>query len=468
MSCLSGALFHVTDLRCQHSLDLKEGPLELPWPSQAEIPTLIRYCLVTAYSSPDWQHILLAMPATRCKPKLISNVPRFVIDLSLSPRERYKGLAEAYRPQLRSLTSLFNGLLADLGIPVLCHQPINRLAGLLLRGVHSPVETAELQGIATSAGIPMYLLVSFNVVLDLLMGCTSGGVRTLERDQSRSQARMVHFRTLDWSMDPLRSVVVQLDFVRTQSAHPTQVLATTITYVGFVGVLTGVREGLSMSLNFRAVHKADTRAAQFRFYLHHLLVLLGRRASISSLLRSYLLPEATGAETPPKSLATISQELTPRHTTAAYLVFSDGVSTVVMEKDYNTAAIRQSSSFIAATNHDADEPECESGSSHAANQMGTNVAKRVEGLEELLDESRDRLECIANKWKATTRRTARQAKKDGSRSLGNVEDNAAVTAAEVVKWISAYPTTNESTHFATVLDPQHGQVIWTRVYAETE
>lgn len=61
----------------------------------------------------------------------------------------------------------------------------------------------------------MYLLVSFNVILDLLMGCSSGGAAV--RDESSvsgtTRTKMVHFRTLDWGMDPLRRVLVQLDYV---------------------------------------------------------------------------------------------------------------------------------------------------------------------------------------------------------------------------------------------------------------
>lgn len=52
---------------------------------------------------------------------------------------------------------------------------------------------------------------------------------------------MLHFRTLDWGMDPLRSVLVQLEFVRSKSEDPEKAIARTVTYAGFVGALTGVR-----------------------------------------------------------------------------------------------------------------------------------------------------------------------------------------------------------------------------------
>ena len=39
----------------------------------------------------------------------------------------------------------------------------------------------------------------------------------------------------------MRSVLVQLEFTRSKSDEPDKVIARTVTYAGFVGVLTGVR-----------------------------------------------------------------------------------------------------------------------------------------------------------------------------------------------------------------------------------
>jgi hypothetical protein len=136
----------------------------------------------------------------------------------------------------------------------------------------------------------MYLLVSFNVILDLLMGCSSGGAAV--RDESSvsgtTRTKMVHFRTLDWGMDPLRRVLVQLDYVLEPQG---EVVASSINYAGFVGVLTGVRKGLSLSLNFRGVHNgSDKLVANAKYYRYLGMVVLGLRPSISSTLRSYLIP----------------------------------------------------------------------------------------------------------------------------------------------------------------------------------
>jgi hypothetical protein len=45
-----------------------------------------------------------------------------------------------------------------------------------------------------------------------------------------------------------------------------------------------------------------------------------------------------------------------------------------------------------------------------------------------------------------------------------IEDSVTITSDEVISWVSAWPTTNECTHFAAVLDPTTGEVIWTKRY----
>ena len=99
-------------------------------------------------------------------------VPVHVIDLSLPPQERCVELAAQYATQIQQLTGLFDDLLGDLGIAVNMHIWIKRAAHLLLRRLHSSEETDEIRGISKTVNVPMYLLVSFNVMLDLWMGCT--------------------------------------------------------------------------------------------------------------------------------------------------------------------------------------------------------------------------------------------------------------------------------------------------------
>jgi hypothetical protein len=159
--------------------------------------------------------------------------PTYTIDLSLPPVQRYVEVAKDFKHNLIELIQLFDEVVLNSGtrIPL---STVKSVAKLFLRRVHSNEQTEELRGISKAIGVEMYLLVSFNTLLDLFMGCTSGGVRVGDDDG----VRMMHFRTLDWAMDVLRKVVVMFEFVERPKG---KIVARTVSYVGFVGVLTGVR-----------------------------------------------------------------------------------------------------------------------------------------------------------------------------------------------------------------------------------
>ncbi|KAL4925509.1 uncharacterized protein BDV17DRAFT_183866 [Aspergillus undulatus] len=219
------------------------------------------------------------------------NPPTHRINLSYPASTRYATLATAYRPQLLSIKSLFDDLVLSLFPPYYLPR-IKWLARHLLRHVYDEEENAEIHGIAEATGIEVYLVVALNVLLDLLMGCTSGAALSSSAEsQERHDAgnRMLHFRTLDWDMPALRHLLLKLDFVADDSPN-SPVLAPSITYVGFVGVLTGVRRGLSVSLNFRPNHDASSWVKQVKYYGGHLVILLGWKRSISSVLRELIIP----------------------------------------------------------------------------------------------------------------------------------------------------------------------------------
>ncbi|KAJ5672811.1 beta subunit of N-acylethanolamine-hydrolyzing acid amidase-domain-containing protein [Penicillium longicatenatum] len=430
-------------------------------------------------------------------------LPVFRINLSLPPTERYVALAMLYRDKMRAMRGMFDELIKSIS-PKIPLQLIHKLAWLCLRKLHSRDETEELRGISRTTDIDMYLLICLNTVLDLLMGCTSGAVRV----RSTSGTKMLHFRTLDWGMDPLRDLIVQLEFV--QDTDPEKVIATSITYVGFVGVLTGVRQDLSVSLNFRPVH--DT-TRNFAFYANHLFVLLGLRQSISSLLRQCILPptsENHGKKSLFSTLADIVANVPGIPTTAAYLVFSDGSSTVTMEKDHQTAVVRSSSSFTVTTNHDQEDgsaPPESVAEAKRKNHIGLSLfSDEMQVMADLIEDSNLRRDCIQSKWnhevekrkaladKLSSRKRSRNlAEPSGSRSslrlrkmreyeqieieaeqkritaLSSEDDSdIAITKSSVVDWLTSVPVLNETTHYATILDPSMGTVAWARRYHTSE
>ncbi|KAL1856848.1 hypothetical protein Daus18300_010611 [Diaporthe australafricana] len=395
-------------------------------------------------------------PTTRSRGVAVDGVPIYTIDLSRPPALRYIDVVSDFRHKIPRLTELFGDVVTMASLPL---KPTTRLAKLLMTRLHSKEQTEELRGISEASGVDMYLLVCMNVLLDLFMGCTSGGARVGMKGAGDSKGtRMLHFRTLDWAMEPLREVVVQLNFVN-ETDGP--VIARSITYVGFVGVLTAVRPGLSMSLNFRPYHNNNhSRVSNFKFNYHRLLVLLGWRTSIAATMRDLLLQSSSGNDDKHvDTLTSIQQRLPSVPSTAAYMTFNDGDRAMVMEKDRVTAHTSTSSSFIVVTNHDAS-----SDSDPAASANDGDSAKLAPtGMVELIEDSHNRKECIESKWKkaaAAFRRRSKNSRRDK-------EDTAvSVTASELIKWVEACPTTNECTHFATIMDPVAGDFVYLRRYLE--
>jgi hypothetical protein len=399
--------------------------------------------------------------------------PIYTIDLSLPPRQRYIEVVRDHRACIRILPCLFDDLIDAVKFP---KRLVHLIARMSLRRVFSKEQTEELRGISETACIPMYLLVAYNVLLDLFMGCTSGGMRVQPSDNE--EPTMMHFRTLDWDMPELRSVVVQFDYV---SRPGGEVIARTMGYVGFVGVLTGLRKDLSISMNFRPYHNNDTSMlANLKFYYQQLAVLLGFRPSLASVLRDFILPRSTHMTTGKKSekkvearthygYDDITTTLPTIPSTAAYLIFCTPDQTILLEKDRKEAKIMTSSEFWTTTNHDVlYEQQQNADHDHAAHAAYAKTAFGGLGMEEVVEESIERKRCMMNKWERWNRRHGgRYTKK---RMKGNSDETIkkSVPLGELKRWMVEDPISNEQTHFACIMDPKEVVFRWARKYYEGE
>jgi hypothetical protein len=369
-----------------------------------------------------------------------------------------------------SLTSLFDEVVGEIVyfIPV---RWLRLLCSIFLRRVYNSEENAELKGICKATGVEMYLLVCFNLLLDLFMGCSSGGAVVRAEADMGGGSKMMHFRTLDWDMPALRRIVVHLDYVVAE-AEP--IVASSITYVGFVGVLTGVRKDLSLSLNFRP-YRVDSGKLlpDAKYTWHLLLVLFGRRASISSTLRGFLLPQQESKRTgwlswlrwgrTPRQSSIISYAevidrmggQNPLPSTACYLCFSNGQETTTIEKDRMSAVVHVSKEFIVVTNTDSSPPYSQTEKTNDESQLRRPLA--LAGIDD--QEAKERQDCAFHNWANRRLVKARRLgpyilSEDDLRTLSEVED--------IVELVQKFPTTNEVTHFACVMDPTAGTFIWSR------
>ncbi|KAE9405277.1 hypothetical protein BT96DRAFT_963931 [Gymnopus androsaceus JB14] len=308
--------------------------------------------------------------------------PVYRVDLSLPPGQRYTQICTDLKPELACLRTL-----GDEIIYLITPFPklLNFFAPRILRRLLSREQHKEIIGISKASGIPIHVLVAFNTLLDLFCACTSGGVRFT-------------FRTLDWEMDPLRRLTICVEYVREG-----RVIARALTYAGHVGVLTGVRTGLSISLEL-----------PLPYYWHLFSVIRGRRPSITSRLRDILL----------------SSQLVPSLEDLA------ATTVMVVEKDFKTLTKRVSDEFLVATNHDVE-----------MEHWSDDNWKEADALREMFVESSGRMQCVMRLW--------------GSRS------GEAPRVEDVVQEVEAEPMySDELTHYSCVMDPsvEGGGILWAKVY----
>ncbi|KAF4953266.1 hypothetical protein FGADI_6132 [Fusarium gaditjirri] len=392
-------------------------------------------------------------------------IPKFTVDLSLPPETRYDHIVPHFKAAVDScdLPSLFYALLDEL-VGKFAGKILAAVSPLIMRRVPSDEENAELVGISKSIGIPMHILVAFNVLLDLLLGCTSGGVRTLDPGSGAKATRMLHFRTLDWGMDQLRHIIVELDFVRTPGGP---VVATTVGYLGYIGVLTGVRQGLSLSLNFRPHHATETLRQRLSYRYNQAMVVLGRRQSISSSLRHILFDDATTHEAQSGKVHETNNispdlqnqyvqhlltKLSTSNSTAAYLILCQPDRVFVIEKDHRSASIRESDTFLTAYNHDVKDEDNPAYLQQAAAELADG--EDATGMADVVAYSLERKHDLDELWRKRARACKSRYKLR----------NDMVARADVIKFLENDMIRNEETHYAVIMDPKEGKVTWRRAY----
>ncbi|KAF4777328.1 hypothetical protein HER10_EVM0000012 [Colletotrichum scovillei] len=393
------------------------------------------------------------------------DIPIYKIDMGKPAEERYIELAKDLAPKIREVSPLFDGVI-EATFPRGMSGFAKFTSRFTLRKVFDPEQTKEIKSIAEIAGIPVHQLMALNTFLDLMLGCTSGAA--LVKDDSKRKIgggdpdRLMHFRTLEWGMDILRDILVIIEYVNTNNG-PNEVIARSVTYAGFVGMLTGVR-----------------------LLRHQIKVLFGLRESVPSMLRRIILnedisikndkvydtedPNPHGESRKPTLITSIGKKLASSKTSPCYLTLCDGREVVNILKDLHDGKIKTSSVFQIQCNHDPDHRRC-CGRMAARHGADPVQAKLIE-FEDWIEVSADRQNAFHDKWIehvraitngnditwATQNSCCTDLELDAEASKSG--EMTGVDEAKLREWIAAYPTTNESTHFMCIMDPQTGEIRW--------
>jgi hypothetical protein len=216
------------------------------------------------------------------------------------------------------------------------------------------------------------------------------------------------------------------------------------------------------------------------------MVVLGLRPAISSVLRRYLLEqpkadsfsqpqEQSEGEDSPKpegkknkrktssgfDIKQIITELASSASTSAYLIFCTPKSVFSIEKDNRNAFVRTNDTFLTTYNHDAADEGDPQAIIHAARQVSQSSTKATTGMEEIVQYSTDRKKAVDKIYRRCVRRRRR--------TLDRPKDSDALGLDDVLEFVQDGRITNEETHYAVIMDPQRGIVLWRRAFdAEPE
>ena len=133
--------------------------------------------------------------------------PLYSIDFSLPPESRYTQMCNDYKNEMAELAKIYDEILSSLP----CPSVLGFFAKHLLKRVYDKEETKEIQAISKATGVPIHRVVAYNTFLDIFSGCASGGVRT--KLGASDTTTMLHFRNLDWEMEPLRNMVIRVEYL---------------------------------------------------------------------------------------------------------------------------------------------------------------------------------------------------------------------------------------------------------------
>jgi hypothetical protein len=230
--------------------------------------------------------------------------------------------------------------------------------------------------------------------------------------------------------------------------------------------------------------------------LHMLLVVFGFRESISSTLRNIILSPSLPIVTAPtdkSSLVGFARSFAATPSPRCYIVFATPREAVVLQKDFDTAKMTHGDEFIVQTNHDVDHTMCCAGSRGTEIRANQVLPTNLLGGEIWLEESIERQDVLRRQWVAHTHRggssSADNVKVNGTSSAVNgdrkseykgtcvdtvasLEAEAAgkdrtsqkmapgITRQTLERWLTTYPVSNECTHFATIMDPMRGTIVF--------
>jgi hypothetical protein len=340
--------------------------------------------------------------------------PEFIVDLDLPPENRWEKVLEWGTPLLQSVVYKFN-------------RPKDQslwdnelMQGIERRYQFSNDQYAEMQGIANITGIPFDKIRDYNLVLTSQFGCTSGTVPLMEQP-----SRLLHFRVLDPAI-ALPQLLIQAHFVRRRA-----LVASAIMHVGHVAITTGVRKGLSISINTK---KDYVRSYGVRKWSRRYQWAMYDPWCIAT--RDLLLRESL------PSLSTAKAELKRGMPDAYFSVVSDGRDAASLDgPNFEEQKWREPrNGVLVQGDHypETDDKFILEGALPGSLALMEQNAARVRRLESIIKQSME---------------------ENSDKGAG-----AGVKIPDLLKWVTSPPVKQGITTLSCIMDPTEGNILWATTF----
>lgn len=160
------------------------------------------------------------------------SVKRYKINLDLSPEKRWEEVINDNQEALLQALESCDEMIGNSWFVNSLFWALNKL-GLVLY-------CREIEGIANQIGVSAGKIASLQLMYEASTACTS--IVTQGKD-----GVPVHIRTMDWEMEFLTPLTVEVDFYQNDEK-----VFTGTTWPGYVGILTGMKpNGYTVSINYR-------------------------------------------------------------------------------------------------------------------------------------------------------------------------------------------------------------------------
>jgi hypothetical protein len=265
--------------------------------------------------------------------ELPKKVPRYIIDLDDSPKDRWSGILKDYKDEMIKMKEFIDKLLKELQLEGYFASFALKMLEIAAK-VGWVYESEELIALSEMSGIELGKLIAMQLLYEASATCTSIIIQGKEFP--------IHIRTMDWELDLLKSLTIEIDF-RKNNKH----LFLATSWVGYIGILTAMKTGkFSVSIKYRNTEDGTM--------LHNLFQLLFYSWPTSFLLRETMTIASTYEVV---SILTNSSLIAPCYFTICGTKKGEGVVLSRDRKSSQNPNTIEKYGFVVQTNMDHWEKE---------------------------------------------------------------------------------------------------------------